>query len=129
LDASQVAWRRELGFEFSWPLTKCLDADLYEKMGLVYPEGIPFSGFVGQYKGVHPTQLCYHDETEIWAGQSIDVPEGRRMMPIESIYELIDGYVAKGNRPEAKRICELGLELHEEDHLLRRMHESLHQQP
>lgn len=121
LDASQVAWRRTLNVQFAWPRTKCLDADLYKQIGNLIPEGIPFSGLISQYKGIHPTQLYYHNEIELWGGRSIDVPDGHRMIPVEYIHKLVHKYELKGNRSEAIRICKLGLDLHPDDVLLNEM--------
>lgn len=67
IDASQVAWRtrvnKDLGVWFPYPCHKNHDAGfyagLYEKVG-----GVPFSGFIGQYKAIHSEQLSQQGQPE-----------------------------------------------------------------
>jgi len=126
VDASQVAWRTRLNWEkriwFAYPKTKCLDADFYWKIGNIFPEGITFSGMVGQYKGVHSAQLSWHEEEEAWTN-SVDITNGRKWTPIEKIRQLVEMYIGRKNWSEAKRICDLGLGLHPADPILLSMDE------
>lgn len=130
VDASQVAWRTRMNWEkqiwFAYPRTKCLDADFYWKIGKAYPEGIPFSGLVGQYKGVHPAQLSYQNEHDVWAGKSIDITNGRQMCPVEEIHRLVNEYIRRHELREAKRICDIGLEVYPSDQTLTAMDEFLY---
>jgi len=63
LDASQVVWRRECnlaGCWFGFPRTKNLDESIYH--GLFNKYGVcAFTGFRGQFKGIHFNQLCRLD--------------------------------------------------------------------
>jgi hypothetical protein len=78
VDASQVAWRtlcnKVRGCWFPSPKTRNLDAAFYSQLGEA-----PFSGFIGQYKGMHSMQLGQHTEAS-WSravrnGEvSIDLP-------------------------------------------------------
>jgi hypothetical protein len=78
VDASQVAWRilcnKVRGCWFPSPKTSNLDAAFFLQLGEA-----PFSGLIGQYKGVHSMQLFRHDEMSwsraVRSGEvSIDLP-------------------------------------------------------
>lgn len=58
VDASQVSFRRQLVLDhgFPYPLTKCLDAGIYEKIHPAIGD-CPFNGTIGQYKGWFSDQL------------------------------------------------------------------------
>jgi dTDP-4-amino-4,6-dideoxygalactose transaminase len=66
VDASQVAWRTscqlEGGVWFPSPLTVSLDAAFFAGMHAKYGD-CPFSGFEGQYKGLHGSQLSNRGDT------------------------------------------------------------------
>ncbi len=130
VDASQVAWRtkmnRDRNIWFPWPQTKCLDNAFYSRINDAYPEGIPFSGLMGQYKGVHSAQLSHHSEHDIWTGRSVDITNGRKMCPLEDIHILVDHYIRRKNLTEARRICSIGLDLHPSDETLLAMDEFLY---
>lgn len=131
LDASQVAWRTRMNWEkriwFAYPRTKFLDADFYHKIAVNYPEGIRCSGLMGQYKGVHSAQLLWHKEHDLWNGASVDIENGRKLTPADKVQMLVDKYIRAGNYSEAKRICDMGLEIHPSDPLLLLMDEHLYQ--
>jgi glycosyltransferase involved in cell wall biosynthesis len=74
VDASQVAWRAccyTMGARFPFPTPKDQDAGLFESLakncGLMHP-----TGFVGQYKGVHPKQLGVVGAFNAWTKKDID---------------------------------------------------------
>jgi hypothetical protein len=79
--------------------------------------GIPFSGLVGQYKGVHAARLMHHEEEAAWEG-AYDTYEARQITPREIIYSMVWRYGKRGLFQEAKRICKLGLEIYPDDQLL-----------
>jgi len=67
LDAAQVSWKLSVNKThnawFPYPCRKNHDAhfyhQLYEKVGEV-----PYMGFIGQYKAIHPTQLAQQDQPD-----------------------------------------------------------------
>jgi glycosyltransferase involved in cell wall biosynthesis len=63
LDASQVAWRTYCNDKahFESPRTCHLDSAFYKQLGEFYGQ-ILFSGFYGQYKGMHDNTLSIRDE-------------------------------------------------------------------
>lgn len=75
LDASQVAWRlscckehgvwlKESTNEFAdMPWVKDTDRSFFERLFNTFGAA-PFSGLVGQYKGVHEHQLLWHKKTD-----------------------------------------------------------------
>jgi glycosyltransferase involved in cell wall biosynthesis len=74
VDASQVAWRAccyDMGARFPYPTPKDQDAGLFHSLythcGPMYP-----TGFVSQYKGVHPKQLGEVGAFKAWTVRDID---------------------------------------------------------
>lgn len=129
VDASQVAWRTRMNTQdnvwFPSQKTRCLDAYYFGQIAARHPEGIPFSGFVGQYKAIHITQLSHNSELEIWDGKGIDIEDGRKLTPLWEIHGLVNGYIEYGNLAEAARICTLGLSLHPKDPTLKQFKDYL----
>jgi len=107
LDASQVAWRPTVRAKFDENRTKCLDARFYQQLPLLM-----FSGFVGQYKGVHITQLGYWETKDVWTVRTIDTRDGELLTPVVVLEGLVKKYIDLGNGDEARRICEKAIELH-----------------
>ncbi|HEX3150101.1 MAG TPA: GNAT family N-acetyltransferase [Gemmataceae bacterium] len=111
VDASQVAWRtavnKELGAWFEYPRTACLDEAFYrllaEKTG-----DTPFSGFVGQYKGIHPGQLTYGPTAA--AEKRIDAPDVRRATPLNDVLITMGDYRDLGNEAAVAQMRTLALE-------------------
>lgn len=116
MDASQVAWRTLLNKEikFSWPQIAFLDASFFHKLDERNPEGVPFSGLISQYKGIHAGQLSRSLEGD----RHGDIPDIRRITSKEIIYAIIWHYGQRGLFQEAKRICKIALEIYPEDQLL-----------
>lgn len=145
--AWRSSMNRQMNIWFPWPQTKCLDASFYKQIGLLFEHveesgsfgtyskpkrqvsealqaierhgmsGIPFSGLVGQYKGVHTARLMHHAQETAWE-RSYDIPEARRTTPQEAVYSLIWSYGQRGLYDEARRICKLALEVYPDDELL-----------
>lgn len=74
VDASQVSWRAccyTMGARFPFPTPKDHDAGLFNSLaqhcGPMHP-----TGFVGQYKGVHPKQLGNVGAFNAWIKKDID---------------------------------------------------------
>ncbi len=63
LDASQVAWRTYCANKAHFPARQTchLDSSFYKQLGAHYGR-IKFSGFIGQYKGMHDDTLSIRDE-------------------------------------------------------------------
>ena len=63
LDASQVAWRTYCNTKVHFPARRTchIDSHFYKQMGEHYGQ-IKYSGFFGQYKGLHDDTLSIRDE-------------------------------------------------------------------
>jgi len=107
LDASQVAWRISVSARFAENRTKCLDANFYQQLGT-----IPYSGFISQYKGLHVAQLGEWECEDLWAGRTIDTPDGELLTPVDIIYSIIKDYIDLGLKEPARLIGEKAIELH-----------------
>lgn len=63
LDASQIAWRTYCNKKAHFPVRRTchLDSYFYKELGRHYGQ-VKFSGFFGQYKGLHDDTLSIRDE-------------------------------------------------------------------
>lgn len=113
VDASQVAWRREIHKRNIWfkeNKTSYLDFSFYSDIDTVGKTD--FSGFYSQFKGIHPTALVLNELDEVWDRKSIDVPDCEVTTSVSELCTTIESYIKHGNLNEARRICEKSLGLH-----------------
>lgn len=113
VDASQVAWRREIHKKNIWfnkNQTVALDFSFYS--GIDRLGKTEFSGFYSQFKGIHPTRLVLNELHEFWDGKSIDSPDCEIATSVSELCTTIESYIKYGNLNEARRICEQSLKLH-----------------